>query len=84
MKGAIDRTVNAGIPFDIQHGDIDHFERNKDFTYDKTNFRDLPLYVEQLKTRGIRFIPIVDPVLVTNENDYLPYIRVRSKSVSNH
>ena len=49
MKAAIDRTVNAGIPFDIQHGDIDHFERQKDFTYDKVKFNGLPAYVGNYK-----------------------------------
>ena len=57
-------------------GDIDHFERQKDFTYDKIRFANLSVYVDELKTKGIRFIPIVDPALVTNENDYLPFIRV--------
>ncbi len=57
-------------------GDIDHFERQKDFTYDKIRFKDFPDYVNELKSRGIRFIPILDPALVTNENDYMPYIRV--------
>lgn len=75
MKGAISRTVDAGIPLDIQHGDIDHFERNKDFTYNKVAFAGLPDYVNELRSKGIRFIPIVDPALVTNEPDYQPYNR---------
>lgn len=81
MKAAIDRTVGAQIPFDIQHGDIDHFERQKDFTYDKVNFNGLPAYVDELKSKGIRFIPIVDPALVTNEPNYMPYVRGMKQDV---
>ncbi|CAF0715427.1 unnamed protein product [Brachionus calyciflorus] len=81
MKGAISRTVNAGIPLDIQHGDIDHFERKKDFTYDKVNFAGFPEYINELKSKGIRFIPIVDPALVTNEPNYMPYVRGMQQDV---
>lgn len=76
LQAMINRNVAARIPLDIQYGDIDHFERNKDFTYDRTNFNGLPDYVKQLYSQyGIRWIPIVDPALVTNEPDYMPYQR---------
>ena len=73
MKAAIDRTVNNRIPLDIIHGDIDHFEKQKDFTYDMVAFNGLPQYVDELKRQGIRFITILDPALVTN-NNYEPYV----------
>lgn len=74
MKAAVDRTVNANIPLDIIHGDIDHFEKQKDFTYDLVAFNGLPQYVDELKSKGIRFITILDPALVVNDN-YGPYVR---------
>jgi hypothetical protein len=55
-------------------GDIDHFEKNKDFTYDPVRFAGLPQFVDQFRSQGFRFIPIVDPALVT-ESNYMPYIR---------
>lgn len=60
---------------DIQYADIDHYDRNLDFTYDKKNFAGLPAYVDELKAQGIKFIPIVDPALITTEQNYLPYQR---------
>lgn len=80
MKAAIDRTVNAKIPIDIIHGDIDYFDKQKDFTYDPVNFRGLPDYVNELKSRGIRFITILDPALVAN-NNYEPYARGNAKDI---
>lgn len=41
----------------------------------------MPEYIAELKSKGIRFIPIVDPALVTNEPNYMPYVRGMQKDV---
>jgi alpha-glucosidase (family GH31 glycosyl hydrolase) len=67
MQAAVERTRAAGIPQDVQHGDIDYFDRNLDFTYDPVRFAGLPDYVRQLKTEGIRFITLLDPFIGIGE-----------------
>jgi alpha-glucosidase (family GH31 glycosyl hydrolase) len=59
LKAAVERTVNASIPLDIQYADIDHFDKRLDFTYDPVNFKGLPEYVKELNKRGIKFIIIL-------------------------
>lgn len=81
LKAAVDRTLAAQIPLDIQYGDIDHFDRNLDFTYDKVNFAGLPSYIDQLKLQGIKFIIIIDPALIISEPNYGPYLRGQSQDV---
>lgn len=39
--------------------DIDHFYKNLDFTYNNKTFENLPEYVNELKSQGIRFITIL-------------------------
>ena len=64
LKAAVDRTLAAQIPLDIQYADIDYFDRQLDFTYDPVNFAGLPAYINQIKQQGIRFIPILDPAIM--------------------
>jgi len=52
---------------DVQYGDIDIMDRELDFTYDKINFAGLPEYVKELKTKGIKFMTILDPIISTGE-----------------
>ena len=44
---------------DVMYGDIDHFDNNRDFTYDMVKFAGLPQYIEQLQDDGMRFIIIL-------------------------
>ncbi|KAK7068401.1 hypothetical protein SK128_024681, partial [Halocaridina rubra] len=55
------RTRDAGIPFDVQWNDIDYMDQNKDFTYDRENYKDLPSFVEEMHQVGMHYIPIIDP-----------------------
>jgi alpha-glucosidase (family GH31 glycosyl hydrolase) len=59
MKAVVERTRKAGIPQDVQYGDIDHFYKNLDFTYDPVTFKGLPDYINKLNETGIRFIIIL-------------------------
>ncbi|XP_063403845.1 maltase-glucoamylase-like [Mytilus trossulus] len=73
LKEATERTIDAGIPFDVQYADIDHMDERKDFTIDSVNFGGLPDYVKELQGRGMHFIIILDPALITNNTGYKPY-----------
>ena len=55
MVAAWARTREAGIPFDVQWGDIDYMDRRLDFTLDQGNFAGLADFVAELHEMGMRF-----------------------------
>lgn len=63
MNATIERTREAGIPQDVQFGDLDIMFDWLTFTYDSNatynNFSGLPEFIRELKTRGIHFIQSV-------------------------
>lgn len=60
MKIIHERNVNAGIPFDAQWGDIDYMYKKFDYTVDKSTFKELPEFVDQVHKEGKKFVVIVD------------------------
>ncbi|XP_054716846.1 probable maltase-glucoamylase 2 [Uloborus diversus] len=69
LKRAINRTRSAGIIQEVQYLDIDHFEGNKDFTYDKERFKDLPEFITDTKKQyGLKWIIILDPAIPAATN----------------
>ncbi|XP_052541641.1 sucrase-isomaltase, intestinal [Tympanuchus pallidicinctus] len=62
------------IPYDVQYVDIDHMERQLDFTLSQ-NFSGLPDLIIKIKEEGMRFIIILDPTISGNETDYPPFSR---------
>ncbi len=48
------------LPLDMIYLDIDYMERYKDFTINKTSFPDFKKLTDDLKSQGIRLIPIID------------------------
>lgn len=40
---------------------------SNDFTYDKENFRGLPEFVKDLHSRGMHYIPLIDPGVSASE-----------------
>ncbi|XP_031835185.1 lysosomal alpha-glucosidase isoform X2 [Nomia melanderi] len=69
------RTIAAGIPFDTQWNDLDYMDKNNDFTYSSEKFKDLPQFLEELHTRGMHYIPLIDAGVSASERNgtYLPY-----------
>ena len=55
-----DSYKNANIPLDAIFLDIDYMERYKDFSINDERFPDFPQFVEYMKSRGIRLVPIID------------------------
>uniref|UniRef100_A0A8C0F366 alpha-glucosidase n=1 Tax=Bubo bubo TaxID=30461 RepID=A0A8C0F366_BUBBB len=64
----------AGIPYDVQYADIDHMERQLDFTIG-TRFAGLPALINRIKDDGMRFIIILDPAISGNETNYPTFSR---------
>uniref|UniRef100_A0A8C3J7A0 alpha-glucosidase n=1 Tax=Calidris pygmaea TaxID=425635 RepID=A0A8C3J7A0_9CHAR len=64
----------ARIPYDVQYVDIDHMERQLDFTIG-TRFAGLPALVNRIKEEGMRFIIILDPAISGNETNYPTFSR---------
>ncbi|KAK2139791.1 hypothetical protein LSH36_1612g00000 [Paralvinella palmiformis] len=81
METVVNRNRDAGIPQDVQYGDIDYMQSKLDFTYDKQKFAGLPKFVDELHDNGQRFIIILDHCIGSNETlfnltlngDYPPY-----------
>lgn len=78
LQAAVNRTLSANIPFDVQYADIDHMEERKDFTIDEDNFGGLQEYFSGLQDRGMKTIIILDPCLLANRT-YLPYARMKEQ-----
>ncbi|XP_036974620.1 maltase-glucoamylase, intestinal [Acanthopagrus latus] len=61
----------AGIPYDVQYGDIDYMERQLDFLLNPA-FDGLPALVDTMRKEGMRFIFILDPAISGNETQPYP------------
>ncbi|NXN37216.1 MGA protein, partial [Rhinoptilus africanus] len=70
----------ARIPHDVQYVDIDHMERQLDFTIG-THFAGLPALVNRIKEQGMRFIIILDPAISGNETNYPTFSRGMQEDV---
>lgn len=60
------------IPCDVIHLDIHYMNEYRVFTFDPARFPDPKAMIEELKTMGIRIVPIVDPG-VKLDPDYCVY-----------
>lgn len=74
-KEVWNRTIAAGIPFDTQWNDLDYMDKNNDFTYNSDRFKDLPQFVNEIHSRGMHYIPLIDAGVSGSEKNgtYLPY-----------
>ncbi|KAF4522943.1 hypothetical protein B566_EDAN012638 [Ephemera danica] len=74
-REVMERTKAAGIPMDVQWNDLDYMQRGNDFTYDKSSFAELPMFVEQLHKDGMHYIPLIDAGIASGEptGSYAPY-----------
>uniref|UniRef100_A0A8B9D7E5 alpha-glucosidase n=1 Tax=Anser cygnoides TaxID=8845 RepID=A0A8B9D7E5_ANSCY len=70
----VEQMKAANIPYDVQYVDIDHMERQLDFTLG-ARFAGLPALINKIKAEGMRFIIILDPTISGNETDYPTFSR---------
>ena len=68
MREVVDSYVFSDIPLDVIWSDIDYMDKFQDFTLDENNFKDLPEFVKGIKENGVRWVPIIDAG-IGSEND---------------
>ncbi|XP_038616574.1 maltase-glucoamylase, intestinal [Tachyglossus aculeatus] len=73
LKTVVDRTRDAGIPYDVQHSDIDYMDQKKDFTFDPVAYKGLPEFARELHNLNLKYVIIMDPGIPTHS--YGPYER---------
>ena len=69
IKENVDNYRTNGIPLEGVWLDIKYMENYVDFTYDSVAFKGLPAYVEELHSKGIKVIPIVEAGLSADYAD---------------
>ncbi|KAG4066226.1 hypothetical protein HA402_000450 [Bradysia odoriphaga] len=79
MRATIDRLSDAGIPQDVQFGDLDIMYDWLTFTYDENNtyndYAELPAFIRELKAKGIHFVQSVNSQISSEDRrlaDYEP------------
>ncbi|PIK61599.1 putative sucrase-isomaltase, intestinal [Apostichopus japonicus] len=88
VKEVVARMRQYNIPHDVQYGDIDYMERQKDFTIDEEAYGEVALrdFVNEIKEEGTNYIIILDPAIAANETTgtYRPYDDGVTKDVFIH
>jgi alpha-glucosidase (family GH31 glycosyl hydrolase) len=72
LKAVVAGYADNGVPLDTQWSDIDWMNNYQDFTHDPINFAALPEFVNDLHTKDMHYIPIIDAGLA-KRNDYEAY-----------
>ncbi|RDD41921.1 Lysosomal alpha-glucosidase [Trichoplax sp. H2] len=75
VKQVVEDMRAADIPMDVQYGDLDYMKYQLDFTYDPVRYDGLPAFVDELHSRGQKYIIILDPAISDNQTSgtYPPY-----------
>uniref|UniRef100_H2YDF8 alpha-glucosidase n=1 Tax=Ciona savignyi TaxID=51511 RepID=H2YDF8_CIOSA len=60
VKETVARMDAYDIPLDVQYGDIDYMDEQRDFTYDTSNYAGLRDYVRELQAGGKHYVIILD------------------------
>ncbi|GAB9477114.1 Family 31 glycoside hydrolase, partial [Globisporangium polare] len=72
LREVVDKYAAAEIPLDVIWVDIDHMDKYHDFTLDPVNFAkaDMQKLLSDVHARGQKFVPIIDPGIPDDKNDY--------------
>ncbi|XP_061407988.1 lysosomal alpha-glucosidase-like [Lethenteron reissneri] len=75
VRATVDRMRASDIPHDVQFGDIDYMQEQRDFTIDNVRYAGLGQYVKDLQKDGMRYVIILDPCLTKDDppGSYRPY-----------
>lgn len=60
IESIADQFIKSDIPCDTIYMDIDYMVDFKNFTVDEEKFPNFPAYVQKMKDKGFRLIPIID------------------------
>lgn len=82
-KEATERTIQAGIPYDVMWLDIDFMQDRTMFKVNQGAFPNLKEWIDELHSRNMKFVPIIDPGLDDgyDEKDYPYYKEAESKDL---
>ena len=72
VREVVEKHDEAGIPLDMVYLDIDYMDHYKDFTLNSETFPDFPEFVQEMRSKGIHLVPIIDAG-VKMEKDYAVY-----------
>lgn len=72
VKQIVDTFAKYHLPLEAVHFDIDYMDGYRIFTWNKNIFKDPAGFLADMKKRGVRVIPILDPG-VKEDPDYLIY-----------
>ena len=61
LKSSEERTIGAGIPFDVQWNAKEYMIRFNDFTINNKTFGGFQEFVRHLHQIGMHYVPIIDP-----------------------
>jgi alpha-glucosidase (family GH31 glycosyl hydrolase) len=71
VKEVVQNYSDSNLPLDVQWSDIDYLDRYRDFTFDPVKFNNLSGFVQDLHSKGMRYIPIIDAGISQRPNqDY--------------
>ena len=56
-------------------------DNQADFTLNMTSFGDLPQFVNESASQGLRFIPILDPAINTEKENYRTHLNSMANQV---
>lgn len=74
VKEVVQNYSDSNLPLDVQWSDIDYLDRYRDFTFDPVKFNNLSGFVQDLHSKGMRYIPIIDAGISQRPNqDYQAY-----------
>ncbi|KAM5206069.1 putative maltase-glucoamylase 2 [Hipposideros larvatus] len=78
LEKVVNRTLEAGIPYDVQYHDVDYMDGKKDFTFESSR---LPDFTNRLHSEyGLKYIIIMHPGILHN-SFYQPYASGSKKRV---
>ncbi|CAN8010658.1 unnamed protein product, partial [Ixodes pacificus] len=82
LKHVVSRNLEARIPMDVQHLDIDYMDGCKTFTVDNDTYGGLGSYVDEMhRTSGLRFLVNLSPALLGNSKTNPPFARGKAAGV---
>lgn len=85
LEAMVKRNRDADIPFDVVYGDMDIYQDYVSFTYDKSNYKELPALIEDLHARGQKFalhvMPGVSNQIPDPNDNYHPYYYARKEGI---
>ncbi|MDO4903764.1 MAG: glycoside hydrolase family 31 protein [Limosilactobacillus sp.] len=70
VQAIADGFAKYDLPVDVIHLDIDYMRGYRDFTWDTTKFKDPKKFVDDMKARGIKLMPILDAGVKEDKEGY--------------